>query len=58
MKSSLLSLLIVGVVAAETPITQHNVAVTGSTLCYLEAGHRDRTINWFSELQARVPTGR
>ena len=38
MKSSLLSLLIVGVVAAETPITQHNVAVTGSTLRYLEAG--------------------
>ena len=37
MKSSLLSLLLVGVVTAQTPITQHNVKVTGSTLRYLEA---------------------
>ena len=38
MKSSLLSLLIVGVVVVETPITQHTVTVIGSTLRYLEAG--------------------
>ena len=38
MKSSLLSLLIVGVVAAQTPITPHDVTVAGSTLRYLEAG--------------------
>ena len=38
MKSSLLSLLIVGVVTAQTPIASHNVAVTGSALHYLEAG--------------------
>ena len=38
MKSSLLFLLMVGVVAAQTPITLHSVAVAGSTLRYLEAG--------------------
>ena len=38
MKSSLLFLLLVGAVAAQSPITAHNVAVGGSTLRYLEAG--------------------
>ena len=38
MRSSLLSLLLVGVVTAQTPITPHDVMVTGSTLRYLEAG--------------------
>ncbi len=38
MKSSLLFLLMGGTVAAQTPITLHNVAVAGSTLRYLEAG--------------------
>ena len=38
MKSFLLFLLMVGVVAVQTAITLHNAAVAGSTLRYLEAG--------------------
>ena len=43
MKTSLLSLLMVGVVTAPTAITPHDVAVTGATLRYLEAGPPART---------------